>query len=143
MWFILISTENHLSPYYFVFCMLTWVAAPTFLLIFALCQDQKWKDCCEYFEFVIWALIAFIPSFLFVYLILPYSAIYYGVLGLCHTEQGDLLRGVDKKTIRREGTFNYLTYVLFSILVFLVSWALSEALYQTLFALVLYDSRLS
>ena len=101
--------------------MLTWVAAPTFLLIFALCQDQKWKDCCEYFEFVIWALIAFIPSFLFVYLILPYSAIYYGVLGLCHTEQGDLLRGVDKKTIRREGTFNYLTYVLFSILVFLVS----------------------
>ena len=110
-----------LSPYYFVFCMLTWVAAPTFLLLFALCQDQKWKDCCEYFEFVIWALIAFIPSFLFVYLILPYSAIYYGVLGLCHTEQGDLLRGVDKKTIRREGTFNYLTYVLFSILVFLVS----------------------
>ena len=100
-----IVDETNLSPYYFVFCMLTWVAAPTFLLIFALCQDQKWKDCCEYFEFVIWALIAFMPSFLFVYLILPYSAIYYGVLGLCHTEQGNSLRGIDKKTLRRNGNF--------------------------------------
>ena len=90
--------------------MLTWVAAPTFLLIFALCQDQKWKDCCEYFEFVIWALIAFIPSFMFVYLILPYTAIYYGVLGLCHTEQGNLLRSIVKKNRlnRRNFKFFYL-----------------------------------
>ena len=96
--------------------MLTWVAAPTFLLIFALCQDQKWKDCCEYFEFVIWALIAFMPSFLFVYLILPYSAIYYGVLGLCHTEQGNSLRGIDNKiVIWKIGNFNLFTYVLFSV----------------------------
>ena len=91
--------------------MLTWVAAPTFLLLFALCQDQKWKDCCEYLEFVIWALIAFIPSFLFVYLILPYSAIYYGVLGLCHSEQGNSLRSIDEKTVKKEEIFNSFAYV--------------------------------
>ena len=75
-----------LSGSYFILCMLTWVAAPSSLLIFALCQDEEWKNCCEYFEFCLWAIFGFIPSVLFVYIILPFSAIYYGIIGLKNTE---------------------------------------------------------
>ena len=75
-----------LSSAYFILCILTWVVGPIFVLLFFYSTELNVK------EPWLWLacglpgiLLGFIPALLFIYLIIPFCAIFYGFQGLCMT----------------------------------------------------------